>query len=548
MLRVSTQMMYTQSIDYINNKLSSLTDLNEQASSQKRVNRPSDDAVGAATILNLRTTLTSYDQYMENADTAKGWLATSDSTLTQVSTLITRAKSLAEQGATGTMSDENRKQISFEMRQIYEQLIAMANTKYQNKSIYGGQVTDQNAFSECLWMTSNDASLSAASNGFRIEGNSDTTVLVQFLKSGASIGSSATMSSCDVRYSIDGGKTFRLGTVTSNAGQIVVGMPESGTSITFAKDVQVKVNSPTDTNDTKGSWMWIRPSAVYKGDDADMASTTVSSTGAGTGLVAATARGSFAGNTLVRIDNSTAVTMGGDIQYSYSLDNGMNWVTGNTVAADATSNGTTLNIAGGGLLTLAAGGSNWLQPGAQFLINPHTAGISLQISSSESVRVNDVGKDIFGGIYQDPKKVLANGGARLTMSSSNASAVFDSSSSIYNSNGGNATKNLFETMGNLVAFLETNNQQGVSQALEGLKLCQIQVTTSLASVGGRENRVNTTKTVLGNLSDSVTAQLSSVEDVDLTKLLTHLSQQETAYQAVLKSSSMIMQMSLMNYI
>ena len=48
MLRVSTQMMYTQSIDYINNKLSSLTDLNEQASSQKRVNRPSDDAVGAA--------------------------------------------------------------------------------------------------------------------------------------------------------------------------------------------------------------------------------------------------------------------------------------------------------------------------------------------------------------------------------------------------------------------------------------------------------------------------------------------------------------------
>jgi flagellar hook-associated protein 3 FlgL len=39
-----------------------------------------------------------------------------------------------------------------------------------------------------------------------------------------------------------------------------------------------------------------------------------------------------------------------------------------------------------------------------------------------------------------------------------------------------------------------------------------------------------------------------VEDVDLTRLLTQLSQQETAYQAVLKSSSMIMQMGLMNYI
>jgi len=540
--------MYTQSINYINNKLSTLTDLNEQSSSQKRVNRPSDDAVAAATILNLRTTLSAYEQYEENAATAKGWLTSSDSTLTQVSTLLTRAKELAQEAATGSISAENRTQISYEMRQIYEQLIALANTEYQNKSLYGGQVTDENAFSECLWMTSNEASLSA-SNSFRIEGDSKTTVLVQFVRSGASTGSSALMSACDVRYSIDGGKTFLDGTVASNAaGEMVVSMPESGTSITFAKDTQVKVNSATDTNDTNGTWMWLRPSAVYNGDDADSSATSVSSAGFGTNLVAASARGSFSGNTIVRIDNPTAVSMAGDIKYSYSLDNGMTWVTGNTVAADTTSNATVLNIANGGLLTLASNGSNMLEPGAQFLITPNTAGVNLQISASETIQVNDVGKDIFGGIYQDPKAVLANGGDRLTISSSNASAVFSSATSIYTSNGGNSSKNLFETIGNLVAFLETNNQQGVSQSLEGLKLCQTQVTTALASVGGRENRVSTTVTILGNLSDSVTSQLSSVEDVDLTKLLIQLSQQETAYQAVLKSSSTIMKMSLMDYI
>lgn len=548
MLRVSTQMMYTQSMSYINNKLSTLTDLNEQSSSQKRVNKPSDDAVASATILNLRTTLNSYDQYLENAATAKGWLASSDSTLTQVSTLLTRAKGLAEQAATGTLSAENRTQIAYEMREIYEQLIALANTEYQNKSIYGGQVTDQNAFTECLWMTSNEATLTT-NNSFRIEGDSASTVLVQFLNSGAAIGSSALMSACDVRYSFDGGKTFRDGTVATNAaGEVVVSMPESGTSITFANDTMVKANSMTDTNDANGTWMWLRPSAIYNGDDSDSTATSVSSTGAGTGQIAASARGAFSVNTLVRIDNATAVTMGGDIKYSYSLDNGMSWVTGNTVAADSTSNATVLNIANGGLLTLASNGSNLLQPGAQFLITPNTAGVNLQVSASETIRVNDVGKDIFGGIYQDPKAVLANGGERLTISSSNASAVFGSGTSIYTSNGGNSTKNLFETIGNLVAFLETNNQQGVSQSLEGLKLCQTQITTALASVGGRENRVATTVTILGNLSDSVTTQLSSVEDVDLTKLLIQLSQQETAYQAVLKSSSTIMKMSLMNYI
>jgi flagellar hook-associated protein 3 FlgL len=337
MLRVSTQMMYTQSVSYLNSKLSTLTELNEQASSQKRVNRPSDDAVGAATILNLRTTLSSYDQYLENIATAQGWLSTSDTTLTQVSTLLTRAKELAEQGATGTLDAENRKQIAYEMREIYEQLIALANTEYQNKSIYGGQVTDQNAFTECLWMTSNEASLST-SNSFRIEGDTDYTVLVQFVNSGATTGSSALMSACDVRYSIDGGVTFLDGSVATNAaGEIVVSMPESGTSITFAKDTQVKANSMTTptTPTVPGCGYVLRPCTT------GMMPTTPQPRSAArrrANQISATARGAFSTNAMVRIDNSTAVSMGGEIEYSYSLDNGITWVTGNKVSADTTSN------------------------------------------------------------------------------------------------------------------------------------------------------------------------------------------------------------------
>jgi flagellar hook-associated protein 3 FlgL len=541
-------MMYNQSVDYINTKLSSLTELNLQASSEKRVNKPSDDPTGMATILNLRTTLSSYDQYLENVDTAQGWLSTSDSTLTQVSTLITRAKELAEEAATGTVSSDNRQQIAYEAREIYEQLIALANTEYQGKSIYAGQNTEENAYEECLWMTTNNAEL-YASNAFTIEGDYDYTVLVQFTNDSLASGATAMMSDCSVRYSVDGGDTFLEGTVsTDSSGHVVVTMPDSGESITFDHDSEVKVNSESDTNDTAGTWMWIRPSAVYKGDDADSTATTVTATGTGSKLVSATARGSFSGNTVVRIDNTSAVDMGGDIEYSYSTDGGITWVTGNTVAADGTADGTTLNISGGGLLTLASNGSNLLQPGMQFVITPDTADVTLQVSASESIQVNDVGKDIFGGIYQDPQAVLDNGGAKLTLSSSNASAVFSDLTGVYNSNGGTATKNLMETIGNLVAFLETNNQEGVSQCLESLDLCQVQITTALASVGGRENRLDTTETILTNLNDSVTSQLSSVEDVDLTKLLTQLSQQETAYQAVLKSSSIIMQMSLMNYL
>jgi len=550
MLRVSTQMLYTQSIDYINGTLSKLTTLNEQASSMKRVNKPSDDPTGTATILNLKTTLAAYDQYGENVDTAQGWLATSDSTLTQTSTLITRLKELAEEAATGTVTADNRTQIAYEAREIYEQLIALANTEYQGQSIYAGQNTDQNAFTECLWMTSDNAGLST-SNSFSITGASDTTVLVQFINSNSGVASGATclMSECDIRYSIDGGTTYLDGSLSTDAnGHITLTMPGSGVSMTFDHDSEVQNNSLSDTTDTCGTWMWIRPSAVYNGDDADASSTIVNATGTGSKNLSATANGSFSCNTIVRIDNETPVDLNGDISYSYSLDNGITWVTGNTVNADGTSDTATLDIATGGLLVITSNGSHTLQPGTQFVISPATADVSLQVSASESIQVNDVGKDIFGGIYQDPADVLKAGGSRLTLASSNASAAFSSLSSIYTSNGGNSTKNLFETVGNLVAFLETNNQTGISQCLASLELCQTQITTALASVGGRENRLETTETILGNLTDSVTTQLSSVEDVDLTKLLTQLSQQETAYEAVLKSSSMVMSMSLMDYI
>ncbi|MBU1229163.1 MAG: flagellar hook-associated protein FlgL [Proteobacteria bacterium] len=550
MFRVSQSMLYTQYLTGMNTSLSNLMESNLQAQTQKRVNKPSDDPTAMARILDHRDTLHAFDQYKTNLDTAKGWLGQSDSTLMQVSTIITRAKELAQQASTGTMSADNRQQISYEARQLFNQLLELGNSRYEDKSIYAGHKTDENAFREVLWMTTNDPSLTS-SNSFKIDGFSKQTTLVQFTDAAgaAAPGSLVNMSACNVRYSIDGGRTFLTdGSVSTDAnGRVILALPQSGASVTFDHDAQVRANSLTDPKDSSGSWLWLRPSAVYQGDDAD--AIKVSAMGTGTQLVSAQASGAFPGNTLVRIDNTSAVTMGQGINYSFSLDNGLSWVTGNTVAADITSNSAMLNVAGGGVLTLTSNGSNLLQPGAQFLVRPRTAGITLQVNISETVRINDVGKDIFGGIYQDPDLVAGNGGARLSLTSSNASAVFDATSTnFYASNGGVITKNLFETMGNLVAFLETNTQHGIQQCLESLKASQQQVLTSVASVGGRENRLNITSNILENLKLNENERISAEEDIDIGELMTKLSQQQTVYQAVLKSSSMIMQMNLMQYI
>ena len=555
-MRVTQQMLYSNSVGYINSSLSDLMDLNLQASSEKRINRPSDDPTASAQILALRDGLSSMTQYQENLSTAKGWLNLSDQTLLQVSTLITQAKELAEQAATGTYDGTNREQISYQMSSLFDQILELANTEYQGNSIYAGQKTDSNAFEKVLWMTTNDAEFTDNCT-FSIEGNSDSTVLLQFYDTSgaAAAGDSITFASgrVGVRFSTDGGDTFEEGTVSalSSNGGVRIELPGSGASVVLSgvsATTAVKANSD-DTNDTAGTWAWLRPSARYTGDDEDGADVTAY--GTGSSLLSAEASGNFSTNNIVvRIDNDTAVGMNEVIEYSYSLDGGISWTTGNKTSADTTSNSAVISIPPGGILNLSSNGSNQVQPGQQFVVKPRTADINLKISDSASVTINDVGKDIFGGLYVDPSYTQAAGGERISMTSSNATVSFadaNQATTVYGSNA-YGSSNLFETMGNLVAFLETNNQDGVARMLANLDECQSQVLSAAANVGSRETRVTTTKTFVENLANNIEDQRSSLEDVDVAELMTKLNQAEIVYEAVLRSSSSIMKMSLMDYI
>jgi len=553
-MRVTQQMLFNRYVYNLNTSLTSLMDLNIKAQTQKQINKPSDDPTGMTRILDHRDTIRSLEQYSENISTAKGWLNGSDEALLQVSTILTRAKELATQAATGTVDSDNREQISYELRSLFEQMVGLSNTEFEGNNIYGGQKTQGAAFEEIMWLTTNDDSF-ASSVDFTVNGSADTTVLVQFLDESGTVevGGDMNLSNAGVRYSIDGGDSWLSdGYMTFSAGQGTLNLPSSGTSVDFASDTIVKNNDSEDPTNSDGTWLWIRPSVRYLGDDNDPPP-DVDQFGTGSGTISASASGSFLNtNVTVRIDNSSAVAMNEDIEYSYSLDGGINWVTGNIAQADTSSNATTLSVANGGILRLASNGSNQLQPGQQFVIRPRTADIELDISSSERVRVNDVGKDIFGGIYMDPDAVTAADGSILTLGSANASRVFQSDGApnmaVSIQGDDEYSKNLFEVMGNLIAFTETNNQTGVQQALANLSEAQKHIMNSTADVGGRENRLEVGQTILEGLQLNEDTLVSSIEDADVSELMTELAQQQIVYESVLRSTSMIMQLNLGKFI
>ena len=507
-MRVTQRTMYSNIINYSNRALSALQESNLQSITEKKVNRPSDDPAGTANIYSLRASLTSIDNYSTNASTAKGWLSLADGVLQQVSTMITDAKTKDLQGSTGTVSSENRDQIATQLRQIYEQLIVAANTSFNGQYIFSGHKTDTAPYEKALNAMSYDENLDGVE--YEVSGDSSHSAVVQFLSDGV-IGTDA----LDYRYSTDGGSTWKTGTLAAgdnelDLGGVIVTMHNSnGKSVTA-------VDTNNSNENENGSWLWVYPTAKYVGDDEDQIWVdSYSSSGA-----AATAQGTFSREVVVRVDNVGS----GAITYSYSTDAGNTWKEGNS----SNINGTEARVlVPGGYLNLDLSGGTPVA-GDQFFIRSRRAEIKLNIAQGETLAINNIGKNIFGGIYQDPDP---------TSTDDYAKAVYDGDG-----------RNLLETMGRLIAFAENNNQEGFQKELAKLEDAHNIVLTADANVGGRLNRATTATETLQTIGDSETQALSNIEDVDFVELMTKIAQQELVYQSVLKSSSMLMQLSLLNFI
>lgn len=511
-MRISHQTRFTYFIGNMNNSLADLMELNIKASTQKDINRPSDDPVGTARVLGHRSTIADLEQYKENVNTATGWLGQADSTLTSVNTILSRIRALAEQAATGTMSANNREQASYEVRHLYEELIVLANSKYEDQYIFAGHKTGEKAYEQALWLMDNDGATTGTN--FAINGNTNKTIVMRFLTDGT-VGTDA----LDYEYSLDGGQTFTQGTIPAVAGDQTITL--GGVQLTLEAGTAVTAHDPNvEGSDGNGTWMWVRPTAMYLGDDAD----AISVTSMGPSTLSNATTGQFDGNVTVRIDSAT--TLGGNpVEYSYSTDGGATWVEGLETDGSASATELTLVVPGGTLkLMQTATSGNALNAGDQWVIQPRTADVDMEISPGENITVNSVGKDVFGGIYVPP-----------------------GSTSAQLAPGVPEGENMFEAVGKLIAYMETNNQNGCQEAFDALTPISERIMNNAARVGAAENRLQVASGVLDTLRINEEQRLSSVEDADVTELMTKLANQQVIYGTVLRSSSMVMRMSLVNY-
>ncbi|MEW8959041.1 MAG: flagellar hook-associated protein FlgL [Moorella sp. (in: firmicutes)] len=145
-VRITNRMLGQNVIRNINRNLEYMYRVQEQMSTGKRVNRPSDDPIVVARVLAFKTSIAANDQYKKNMEDAKGWIDASESALGMATDVLQRARELAVYGANGTMPEESMQALGEEVEQLLDEMVQVANTSYGGRYIFGGTYTTATPF------------------------------------------------------------------------------------------------------------------------------------------------------------------------------------------------------------------------------------------------------------------------------------------------------------------------------------------------------------------------------------------------------------------
>jgi flagellar hook-associated protein 3 FlgL len=111
-----------------------------------------------------------------------------------------------------------------------------------------------------------------------------------------------------------------------------------------------------------------------------------------------------------------------------------------------------------------------------------------------------------------------------------------------------AGNDIFTVLDNLESALNANDSAGIEDSIDGLDSSLDTVLGGLGTIGARTNQVEAAVARTQQEIQSTTAQLSSLEDVDISEAVMDLQLQQTAYQAALSAFAQSAQISLVDFL
>ena len=142
-MRITNKIMQDNSLYNINSNKVSQNKLSTQMSTQKKVNRPSDDPVVAIRSLRLRSSVSQISQYYEkNVPDAESWVKVTEDALSTVTEVVTDLVKQATKAANSDLKSDDLDIIIQNMEALEEEVYSTGNVDYAGRYVFTGYRTD----------------------------------------------------------------------------------------------------------------------------------------------------------------------------------------------------------------------------------------------------------------------------------------------------------------------------------------------------------------------------------------------------------------------
>lgn len=160
MMRISTSSLFDRGAASMNGLSVTADRLQTQISTGKKFAAPSDDAAAWRQLTGIRRSVANEAVDAANVKLAQALLSSSDTALDAVSSQLQRARELAVQASSGTLSDSQKQNIATSLDAIVEDMLKLANTvDVRGQPLFGG------ASGDVAYTQASDGTISYAGTG-----------------------------------------------------------------------------------------------------------------------------------------------------------------------------------------------------------------------------------------------------------------------------------------------------------------------------------------------------------------------------------------------
>ncbi|MFK7873927.1 MAG: flagellar hook-associated protein FlgL [Oligoflexales bacterium] len=137
-MRVSERMRYDTAISRVEKSKDRNLKSLDVLSSQKRINKLRDDAVGASQAIQVKDAIAELESFEKNIDFSNGFLQTTESALSQMSDRLIRAQELAIAMSNDSYGPEARQATSRELNEITQEVVRLGNASFGGRYVFSG--------------------------------------------------------------------------------------------------------------------------------------------------------------------------------------------------------------------------------------------------------------------------------------------------------------------------------------------------------------------------------------------------------------------------